>query len=350
MRVRLRALRATAQTTWPESVRGDEANPRLGDMMDGAGAGAKFRAPAVVPAVSLDDLTCRIAGRTLLDSVCLDIKAGSVTGVLGPNGAGKSTLLNVVIGLRRPAGGRVEVLGYTLPARARELRRRIGVVLQETALYDELTALENLRFAAALYGARGDRRSLLEVLDLLGLADRANAVVSTLSGGMRRRVAIARALLHDPDLLVVDEPTLGVDVDTRHAIWSHLRLLRSRGTTVIVATNYLDEAEALCDSVAVLRQGRLIAYETPAELVARAGRCIDIDCDPGEVHLVGSAVSHIDGILRVDPTPSGASVFLHGDTPPDEVIKLVLGSTSVGGLRVRAADLAEVFRALAEAS
>jgi ABC-type multidrug transport system ATPase subunit len=179
------------------------------------------------------------------------------------------------------------------------------------------------------------------------LAARTDHVVGTLSGGMRRRVAIARALLHDPELLIIDEPTLGVDVDARHAIWSHLRVLRARGTTVLVATNYLDEAEALCDMVAVLREGRLVAYETPAELIARAGRCIDIDCRPDEVALVGHAVRDVEGVLRIDATPSGAAVFLHGSTPPDEVVRTVLQSATVGGLRVRAADLAEVFRALA---
>jgi ABC-2 type transport system ATP-binding protein len=221
------------------------------------------------------------------------------------------------------------------------------VVLQETALYDELTAYENLRFAAALHDVSDARKRILEVLELLGLSERARDVVGTLSGGMRRRVSIARALLHEPELLIVDEPTLGVDVDARHAIWSHLRLLRSRGTTILVATNYLDEAEALCDTVAVLQGGQLIAYEPPAELIARAGRCIDIDCHPDDVVLVGRAVEGVHGVLRVDSTPSGAAVFLHGTAPTDEVVKSVLRSASVGGLRIRAADLAEVFRALA---
>jgi len=306
-------------------------------------------APDPSPAIHLDAVSCRAGGRDVLDRVTLNIARGSVTGVLGSNGAGKSTLVSLITGLRRSSAGGATVLGEHLPARGTSLRRRIGVVLQETALYEELTAAENLQFAASLYGVPDPRRRIAEVLDLLGLAGRAGDLVSALSGGMRRRVAIARALLHDPELLVVDEPTLGVDVDARHAIWSHIRLLRARGTTVVVATNYLDEAEALCDIVAVLREGRLVAYETPAQLVARAGRCIDIDCEPDAIELVGQAVSGLHGVLRVDATPSGAAVFLHGDTPADEVVRTVLREAPVGGFRVRAADLAEVFHALSAA-
>jgi ABC-2 type transport system ATP-binding protein len=298
-------------------------------------------------AVHLDEVSCRIGSRLLLDGVSLRIQTGEVAGVLGPNGAGKSTTLGIIMGLRRLSGGRAEVLGEPLPASSSRLRSRIGVVLQETALYDELTAYENLRFSAALYGVPNVRDRILDVLELLGLVDRAKDVVGTLSGGMRRRISIARALLHEPELLIIDEPTLGVDVDARHAIWSHLRLLRAKGTTILVATNYLDEAEALCDMVAVLREGRLIAYEPPAALIARAGRCIDIDCHPDDVALVGHAMEGMDGVLRVDSTPSGAAVFLLGTAPTDEVVRTVLRSTSVGGLRVRAPDLAEVFRALA---
>lgn len=303
--------------------------------------------PALGPPVRLEEVSCSVGGKPLLHQVSLRIEAGHVAGILGPNGAGKSTLLSLIIGLRRPASGRAEVLGERLPGGGAKLRRRIGVVLQETALYDELTAYENLRFSASLYGIANARERIFAVLELLGLADRSRDIVGTLSGGMRRRISIARALLHNPELLIVDEPTLGVDVDARHAIWSHLRQLRSKGTTILVATNYLDEAEALCDMVAVLRQGRLVTYETPAALVARAGRCIDIDCHPDEVALVGRAMEGIRGVLRVDPTPSGAAVFLHGSAPTDEVVQKVLGSAAVGGLRVRAADLAEVFRALA---
>jgi ABC-2 type transport system ATP-binding protein len=300
------------------------------------------------PAACLDRVSCRVRSRYLLDEVSLQFAAGQVTGILGPNGAGKSTLLSVLIGLRQITSGTASVLGLALPHTSRALRRRIGVVLQDTALYDELTVEENFKFSGALYGIRDLPGRIDAVLGLIGLSERRRDPVSILSGGMRRRVAIARALLHEPELLVIDEPTLGVDVDARHAIWSHIRVLRSHGTSVIVATNYLDEAQSLCDVVAVLSEGRVMAVETPDTLVARAGRCVDIDCTGDEAILVGHAVQGLDGILRVDQTPSGAAVFLEGGAPADPVVWSVLHRVpGVGGVRVRAADLAEVFRALA---
>jgi len=298
-------------------------------------------------AIRFEEVSCCISHRTILDSVWLSVKQGTITGILGPNGAGKTTLLSLVTELRRPSAGQITVLGKRLPVRGGELRRRIGVVLQETALYDELTTAENLRFAASLYNIHDPQRRIGEVLDLLGLSDRAGDIVGTLSGGLRRRVAIARALLHQPELLIIDEPTLGVDADARHAIWSHLRLLRSTGATILVATNYLDEALALCDMAAVLRQGKLLAYETPQALVARAGSCLDIECLVAAAEKIALALTGVEGILRIDPTPSGLSIFIRGgNTTHEEILRLILPTAPVNGFRMRAADLAEVFKAL----
>lgn len=302
--------------------------------------------PAPHPAVRLRDARCRRGRHEVLSGITVDFEPGRVTGVLGPNGAGKSTLLGVLTGLRPLAGGEAWVLGERLPATGSRLRRRMGVVFQETALYDELTTHHNLRFAAALYGVpRADRR-IAEVLELLGLSDRAQQVVGTLSGGLRRRVAIARSLLHEPELLIVDEPTLGVDAEARHAIWAHIRLLRAQGTTVVVASNHLDEVQALCDTAAVLRDGRLLIHETPQALVARAGQCIDLDCDPETASRVGAAVGSLPGVTRTEATLSGASVFVTGEATPEDVVHRLLQRLSIGGFRVRAADLAEVFRVL----
>ena len=143
------------------------------------------------------------------------------------------------------------------------MARKLGVVPQETALYEDVSARENLRFAAALYGVARAEARVDELLALVGLEARAGDRVSLLSGGMRRRLCIARALVHEPELLVLDEPTVGVDVEARHQIWSHIRALRAQGRTVLLSTNYLDEAEALCDRVAMLRDGRLVVEDTP---------------------------------------------------------------------------------------
>jgi ABC-2 type transport system ATP-binding protein len=297
-------------------------------------------------AIRFEDVTCRIGKRTVLDGIQLDIKRGEITGLLGPNGAGKTTLLNLILGLRVPVAGKVRVLGRQVSGRNTELFRRIGVVLQETALYDELTAFENLYFAASLYGIANPRSRIEEVLQLLDLADRAGERAGHLSGGLRRRLLIARALLHHPELLIIDEPTLGVDVEARHSIWSHLRVLRSVGTTVFVSTNYLDEVIALCDTVAILRAGKLILSDTPEALVARAGSCLDIECASSAVKSLEAALLGANGVLRIRPTSTGLSVFLQGNTLPDPILRTALQTATIRGFRMRGADLAEVFQAL----
>jgi ABC-2 type transport system ATP-binding protein len=297
-------------------------------------------------AVRFEEVAYRIRKRTILEGVTLDIKRGQITGILGPNGAGKTTLLGLVIGLQLPSAGRVTVLGQPVSARNRSLYQKIGVVPQETALYDELTVFENLRFAASLYAVDDSRARIEEILHRLGLSERAGDRVRHLSGGLRRRVLIARALIHAPELLIIDEPTLGVDVDARHLIWSHLRALRSVGTTVVVSTNYLDEALALCDRVTVLRAGRLIASDTPQALVARAGYCLDIECAMAAAEALATSFAGADGVLRTQFTSTGLSVFLQGNILPDPVIRTVLQTTTIQGFRVRGADLSEVFHAL----
>jgi ABC-2 type transport system ATP-binding protein len=298
------------------------------------------------PAIRLLEVSCRRRRREVLHQISLDIEHGAVTGILGPNAAGKSTLLGVILGLHPVTHGHAWVLGERLPTRSGQLRRRIGVVLQETALYDELTARENLRFAASLYAVEHPDRRIAEVLDLLSLNDQAGDAVSALSGGLRRRLTIARALLHDPELLIIDEPTLGVDAEARHAIWAHIRLLEARGATVVVATNYLDEVQSLCDTAVVLRDGRLVAHESPASLVARAGQCIDVECEITEAHAVAGAAAALPGVTSVEVTPSGATLFVRGEAAPEEIVRALLAQVRIGGFRVRGADLAEVFRVL----
>ena len=302
----------------------------------------------VLPAVEFADVTCRIGTRTVLEHINLTIPRGSVAGILGANGAGKTTLLGAVSGLRPAASGTVMVLGARQPEEGMALRRRMGVVFQETALHDELTTTENLEFAASLYDLANPKERIGEVLDLLGLADRARERVGRLSGGLRRRVTLARALLHDPELLIIDEPTLGVDVEARHTLWAHLRLLRAGGTTVIVSTNYLDEALALCDTVSVLRGGRVLVTDTPAALVAHAGSGLDVECTGEAGADIARALTGTAGVLRVTPTPSDVTVFLSGDSVPEEIIKQVLAAATIQGVRLRGADLAEVFHALGE--
>lgn len=297
-------------------------------------------------AVIFDSVSFKIGHTTILEQITLDIQKGDITGILGPNGAGKSTLLSLINGLHTHSSGNIILLDEQLPTKKTKIRQRIGVVLQETALYEELTTFENLRFSASLYSVQNATERIIEVLELLKLTDRADQIVRTLSGGLRRRIAIARALIHNPELLIIDEPTLGVDAQARHAIWQHLRLLKTKGRTVIVATNYLDEAQALCDTVAVLKEGKLLARETPEELVSRAGYCLDISCNEQECEKIKEILQKETDVLLVDQTLSGLSVFLKPGSSQEPLMDTVLKNAHIEGFRVRSPDLIEVFKAL----
>jgi ABC-2 type transport system ATP-binding protein len=298
-------------------------------------------------AVAFANVSYSVGKHLILDDITLAFEQNHIAGVLGPNGAGKTTLLSLMTGLIRASGGRITVLGKQLPGDT-AFRKRIGMVLQETALYEELSVFETLRFAASLYSVPSAHARIAEVLELIGLTERRNDLVRILSGGLRRRVAIARALLHTPELLIIDEPTLGVDATARHAIWEHLRLLRSLRTTIIVATNYLDEAQALCDVVSVLNNGKLILTETPDQLIARGGCCLDIDCQEASAALIADALNDEADILRMERTARGIAVFVDSTTIPDQIIHTVLQTAPIDSFRFRTADLAEVFQALKE--
>ncbi len=298
------------------------------------------------PAVSFKQVTVQIRKHTILEDISIDLASGEITGILGPNGAGKTNFLSAIIGLRTLSHGTITVLGENVPPCSAALRQRVGIVFQETSLYDELTTVENLRFAASLYSIPEPAKRVDAVLSLLDLSARASQRVNTLSGGFRRRVAIARALLHSPDLLIIDEPTLGVDVEARHAIWAHLQLLKSTGTTIVVSTNYLDECLALCNSVAVLRAGKLVVSSTPEALVARAGSCLDIECSLESVKDLRRLLEGTEGILRIESTDAGLSIFLSGLISADQIVRTALQSATIQGFRTRGADLAEVFNAL----
>ncbi len=310
--------------------------------------GGPARVGDAMSAVTVDAVTCRFGTAVALDAVCFAVLSGSVIGLLGPNGSGKTTILDVICGLLAPAAGRVEVFGReVVRANLRAIRASLGVVPQETALYDELSARENLRFAAALYDVDSASRRVEETLELVGLAARAHERCDHLSGGMRRRLVIARALLHAPRLLILDEPTLGVDVDARHEIWRHLQRLRAGGTTVLLATNYLDEATTLCDRVVVLRSGRVVAEGTPADLVGRAGQYVELECRSEDVARVARALRGRDPVRSVEEEASLVRVQVSGDDgAAEEIIQVASVAAALRGFRTRPPDLAEILRAL----
>ena len=226
-----------------------------------------------VPAVDVEALRHRYDTRVALDGVTFAVPQGEIFGLLGPNGGGKTTLFKIISTLIAPSGGAVRVFGDDVARQPAAVRRRLGVVFQRPALDARLTVEENLRHQGHLYGLKGqplvDR--ILEVLSRVRLADRHGELVATLSGGLQRRVEVAKALLHRPELLVLDEPSTGLDPSARRDIWQDLSDLRkTEGTTVILTTHLMDEAAA-CDRVAILDAGRLVAIDAPDALTASIG-------------------------------------------------------------------------------
>jgi ABC-2 type transport system ATP-binding protein len=223
-------------------------------------------------AVSLRSATKRFGSFTALDSVSLDIRRGEVFALLGPNGAGKTTLISLVAGIARPTSGTVCVLGNDVEADYQLTRRSVGLVPQEINFDPFFTVEEALRFQAGYFGVRLADHRLIEILSALGLADKRSANTRALSGGMKRRLLIAKALVHRPPVLFLDEPTAGVDVELRRDLWTYVQKLRAGGTTIVLTTHYLEEAEELADRIGVIKNGRLLLVDEKAALLRRFGR------------------------------------------------------------------------------
>jgi len=224
-------------------------------------------------AIVVSNLVKRYGDFEAVHGIDFDVATGETFGFLGPNGAGKSTTISMLCTLLKPTSGKAIVAGFDVVSGRAEVRRRIGLVFQDTTLDDYLTAMENLRFHAELYGIpRAQVRERLKlVLDMVGLWERRDAVVKTFSGGMKRRLEIARGLLHSPRVLFLDEPTVGLDPQTRAHIWEYIHELRQReSVTIFLTTHYMDEAEH-CDRIAIMDQGRIVALDTPAALKASVG-------------------------------------------------------------------------------
>ena len=235
--------------------------------------------------LELTTATKRFGSVTAVDAVTFGARAGETVGLLGPNGAGKTTTVSMIAGLLRPDTGEVLVNGCRLAGDTDPFKRQIGLVTQEIALLDDLTAAQNLLFFAALYDLdrKVARRAAGEGLDLVGLTDRAGDKVRTFSGGMKRRLNLAAALLHDPQVLLLDEPTVGVDPHSRNAIFDNLETLKQRGKTLLYTTHYMEEAERLCDRIVILDHGRVIADDTLQGLyrLVPASNVIAIELEDG---------------------------------------------------------------------
>ena len=227
------------------------------------------------PAIRIESLTKLYSGKgaeakLALDGVSFDVPRGQIFGLLGPNGAGKSTLINILAGLVVKTSGKAIVWGFDIDVHPRNAKRSIGVVPQEIIFDPFFTPRETLEIQAGLYGVPPSERQTDALLAAMRLASKANAYSRTLSGGMKRRLLVAKAMVHSPPILVLDEPTAGVDVELRRQLWDYVRSLNAQGVTVVLTTHYLEEAEQLCDRIAIINHGRVIANEPTRELVAKA--------------------------------------------------------------------------------
>ncbi|MFC0335337.1 ABC transporter ATP-binding protein [Paenibacillus sepulcri] len=222
------------------------------------------------PAVELSHVIRRFGKKTVLDGITMTVEPGELFGLLGPSGSGKTTLVKLITGIDKADEGSVRMLGQPMPRLS--MLQRFGYMAQSDALYNELTARENLVFFASLYGLRGTHRNnrIREAMTIVNLLDDLNKPVAAYSGGMKRRLSLAISLLHEPDLLVLDEPTVGIDPVLRQSIWQELTAMRGRGTTIILTTHVMDEAEK-CDRLALIRDGKLTAVDTPEAIKSRTG-------------------------------------------------------------------------------
>ncbi len=227
------------------------------------------------PVVAIRNVKKRFGSFVALSGVDLDIEPGEIFALLGPNGAGKTTLISIIAGLLRATEGTVRVLGRDVVADSRYTRRALGIVPQEINFDPFFTVEESLRIQAGYFGVHLTEGRLVEILTALDLLSKRSAGTRALSGGMKRRLLIGKALVHEPPVLFLDEPTAGVDVELRQALWRYVRTLRERGTTIVLTTHYLDEAEELADRVGVIDRGRLLVVEDKRELLRRyAGKTL----------------------------------------------------------------------------
>jgi ABC-2 type transport system ATP-binding protein len=282
--------------------------------------------------LALRDIRRRFGSTIAVDGLSLEVRTGEVFGLLGPNGAGKSTTIAIATGLLAPDAGSVDLLGLGSPSNPK-VRMHLGLAPQEITLYAELTARENLRFFADLYGVANARVRVDELLALVELDARANDRVATFSGGMKRRLNLAAALVHDPKLVLLDEPTAGVDPQSRNRILELVRRLAGEGKTVLYTTHYMEEAAKICDRVGIVDHGRMLDVGTVAELVARHGgqSAVTIERDGAE-----------ERIFTADPVAEVARQFAraNSDRERGEV------GREVTGLRIERPDLETVFLSL----
>jgi len=301
-------------------------------------------------AIEITDLSKTYAGgKRALDGVNLTIPRGKIMGLLGPNGAGKSTLINILAGLVNKTSGSARIWGFDIDANPRNARNSIGIVNQEILFDPFFTPAETLEIQAGYYGVPKGQRRTMELLGAVHLEDKANAYSRTLSGGMKRRLMVAKAMVHSPPILVLDEPTAGVDIELRQQLWSYVRSLNERGVTIVLTTHYLEEAEELCDRIAIINHGKLITDKPTRELVNMAQeKVVEVTVDRD----LDTLPSHA-GFEKVERTGerSFKITYLKNRATAGEVLSLVQNAgLAIVDVSTHDPDLEDVFLTLTRAA
>lgn len=289
--------------------------------------------------------THKAPAKTALKNIDLLIPRGSIFGLLGPNGAGKSTLINILAGLVIKSEGDAKICGYDITTQTRLARASIGVVPQEIAMDVYFSPYQALEIQAGYYGVPKAERRTDEILTALGLYDKRDAYVRQLSGGMKRRLLIGKALVHNPPVLILDEPTAGVDIELRRQMWDYVQDLHANGTTIILTTHYLEEAEALCDRIAIIDQGEIVANDETSTLLSRLDQRTLIISPETKLKVLPKELSRLDASLK-----SNGDIAINYRSTTTRIIELIEQVRTCGiaivDLRTEQPDLEDVFMSL----
>ena len=293
--------------------------------------------------IKVEHLTKRFGDLTAVDDISFSIREGEIFGFLGPNGAGKTTTLSILSTLLSPTEGSATVNGYDVTTRKADVRRSIGVVFQDPTLDEELTAWENMDIHRRLYGMKKSQDKINELLRLVELENRKKQLVKNFSGGMKRRLEIARGLLHEPRILFLDEPTLGLDPQTRNHLWDYIRNMnREKKVTIILTTHYMDEAEKLSDRVAIIDMGKIIALDTPGALKEQLGGSV-IRIESNETTKVREKLADVDWLKRLSLHNGFVDLTLqNAEKRIAEVIKM-LNEVTIDSVSLKIPTLEDVF-------
>lgn len=308
---------------------------------------------AKLPAYALEAVDLRktyhgggkTADKEALKGIDLRVKRGSFFGLLGPNGAGKSTFINIFAGLTNKTSGVARTWGVDIDQDSRAARAAIGVVPQEISADVFFTPYETLELMAGFYGVPKKQRRTDELLEVLGLSDKRDAYVRQLSGGMKRRLLVAKAMVHTPPVLVLDEPTAGVDIELRRQLWDFVRELHANGTTIVLTTHYLEEAQELCDEIAIIDEGNVIACEPKETLLKRMDRKTLVITPDTSLTAVPASLDGLDAEIRPDGTLA-ISYHFGAVTVADMIERYHASGAHIADLRTEEADLEDVFLSL----